>query len=59
MIGSTSLARTFSQPGLIDDYWLNVNPVALGSGNPLFRDKITLKLVEARAFHLGVMGMHY
>jgi dihydrofolate reductase len=59
MIGSTSLARTFSQLGLIDDYWLNVNPVALGSGNPLFGGKITLKLVEARTYRSGVIGMHY
>jgi dihydrofolate reductase len=59
MIGSTRLARTFSQLSLIDDYWLNINPVALGSGKPLFQDRINLKLVESRTFRSGVVGMHY
>jgi dihydrofolate reductase len=39
MIGSTKTAHTFTQLGLIDEYRLNVNPVVLGSGEPLaFRD---------------------
>lgn len=62
MIGSASLAQTFSLLGLIDDYWLNVNPVVLGGGTPLFKDvkdRINLKLVEAKTFRSGVVGLHY
>jgi len=62
MIGSTDLARTFTQLGLIDDYWLNVNPVVLGGGNPLFptlQAPLNLKLAEARTFRSGVVGLHY
>jgi dihydrofolate reductase len=62
LIGSPSLAQRFIQLGLIDDYWLNVNPVVLGSGIPLFPDltePMPLKLVEARMFRAGVVGLHY
>ncbi|HLW01132.1 MAG TPA: dihydrofolate reductase family protein [Ktedonobacterales bacterium] len=62
MIGSPGLAQTFMRAGLIDDYWLNVNPVALGSGVPLFAnlaEPIPLKLAEAKAFRSGVVGLHY
>lgn len=61
MIGSTSTAHTFMQLGLIDEYWINVNPVVLGSGLPLFKDikdRIGLKLLSSRTFS-GVVGLHY
>ena len=35
--GSGSIASTFMNLGLIDDYLLFVNPVVLGSGKPLFK----------------------
>ena len=60
--GSPSLVHTLMQLGLIDDYRINVNPVILGSGIPLFqgiKDRMPLKLVEARPFHSGVVGLHY
>lgn len=62
LIGSPSLARAFIQLGLIDQYWLNVNPVILGGGIPLFpelKEKLPLKLIEARTFRSGVLGLHY
>jgi dihydrofolate reductase len=62
MFGSPSLAQTFMQLGLIDEYWLNVNPVILGSGISLFpglKERILLKLVEARTFRTGVVGLRY
>ena len=62
MIGSTSTAHTFMQLGLIDEYRINVNPVVLGSGIPLFagiRDAINLQLVQAKTYASGVVGLHY
>jgi dihydrofolate reductase len=44
---------------LIDDYYINVNPVVLGSGLPLFKDKMKLQLVTAEPFSCGVVGLHY
>src|SRR5574341_2383064 len=35
LLGSPSLAQTFMQHGLIDEYRINVSPVVLGSGKPL------------------------
>jgi dihydrofolate reductase len=62
MIGSASLAQSFMRLGLIDEYRLNVNPVVLGGGKPLFEgieEQINLKLVGSRTFNSGVVGLHY
>lgn len=59
MIGSTKTAQSFMEFDLIDDYYINVNPVALGSGIPLFKDKMNLRLVTAKLFSCGVIGLHY
>jgi dihydrofolate reductase len=62
MIGSPSVAHTFTNAGLIDRYWLFVNPVIIGTGIPLFKDvqsRKQLKLVESKLFSTGVVGLHY
>jgi dihydrofolate reductase len=62
MFGGIGIAQTFTQMGLIDEYRLNVNPVALGSGKPLFKDikdTINLKLQGTKTFNTGVVGLHY
>jgi dihydrofolate reductase len=60
--GSPSIVHTLTQHGLIDEYRINVNPLVLGSGIPLFKDiknRIPLKLIEAKTFHSGVVGFNY
>ena len=37
IFGSSDLAATFIQHGLIDEYRIMVNPVVLGNGKPLFK----------------------
>jgi dihydrofolate reductase len=48
--------------GLIDEYRINVNPIVLGGGIPLFKDvadRIHLKLEKANTFNSGVVGLAY
>ncbi|MBK5279004.1 MAG: dihydrofolate reductase [Bacteroidia bacterium] len=62
MFGSPSLGHALTQAGLIDDYWLFVNPILLGDGIPMFKDikeKVNLKLVAQRIFPSGVTCLHY
>ena len=62
LLGSPTLAQTFMQLGLIDEYRINVNPVVLGSGQPLFGDldqTLHLELLEAKTFKDGVVGLRY
>ncbi|SHF15260.1 Dihydrofolate reductase [Seinonella peptonophila] len=62
MIASPGLAQTFMQLGLIDEYRINVNPIVVGGGKPLFKnikDRVDLKLVETKTFSSGVVGLVY
>ncbi|MCB2406846.1 dihydrofolate reductase family protein [Hymenobacter lucidus] len=62
LFGSPRLAHSFMQLGLIDEYLLNVNPVLLGQGVPLFhgaRRRTPLELLSSRTFSSGVIGLHY
>lgn len=60
--GGAGIAQTFMKLGLIDEYRIIVHPVVLGFGKPLFkdlRDRIRLKLVGAKTFASGAVGLHY
>jgi dihydrofolate reductase len=61
-LGGADLAGAFMRAGLIDEYKLYVHPVILGSGKPLFPrsgPRITLRLLESRAFGNGVLQLRY
>jgi dihydrofolate reductase len=62
VLGSASLARRLIAEGLVDDYRIQVNPVVLGAGMPLFPDTGNLRqlhLDSCRNFKSGVVGLHY
>ncbi|WP_413667034.1 dihydrofolate reductase family protein [Mucilaginibacter sp. Mucisp86] len=60
MFGSPGLARYLMNKGLIDEFWLFVNPIVLGAGIPLFADtEIKLKLKKSDTFADGVVALNY
>lgn len=62
LFGSADLAATLIPRGLIDEYRIFVNPVILGEGHPLFKglkDRLILKLINARIFHSGLVLLTY
>jgi dihydrofolate reductase len=62
IFGSSDLAVSLLQMGLIDELRIMVNPVVLGSGKTLFngiREKLNLKLLKTRTFRSGNVLLYY
>ena len=62
IFGSPGASQSLLNQGLIDEFWLFVNPIILGKGRPLFEDitnTTKLKLVESKTFQCGVIALHY
>ena len=61
-VSGAGIAASFTKLGLIDEYWLYVNPVILGNGKSMFQQlqsKVDLKLIETRVFRSGVVLLRY
>jgi len=62
MFGSPGLASYLMRANLIDELRINVHPLTLGTGRPLFNEvpgRRKLRLVQARTFKSGVVGLRY
>jgi dihydrofolate reductase len=62
VLGSASLVHTLAEHDLVDEYWLVVFPIILGSGKRLFRDSDRvrkLSLVESKATSTGGVMLTY
>lgn len=62
IFGSPSASLSLLNLGLIDEFWLFVNPIIVGQGMPLFKEvseRIILELVESKTFSCGVIAVHY
>ncbi len=62
IFGSSDLAVTFIQYGLLDEVRVMVNPVILGRGKTLFKginDRLRLQLLRTRVFHSGNVLLYY
>lgn len=62
IFGSPAASHALLSLGLIDEFWLFVNPVLIGQGTPLFKgiSEITkLNLIESKTFASGVIALHY
>jgi dihydrofolate reductase len=59
--GSSVLVHTLLENDLVDDVYLLVYPLVLGSGKKVFPDglRVNLRLVEARPVPSGVILTHY
>jgi len=61
MFGSPAASHSLMQYNLIDEFWLFVNPILIGSGIPLFKHQPhrKLELVSSHPFKSGVVAMGY
>jgi dihydrofolate reductase len=61
IFGSPGLTHSLARLGLIDQYRININPVAIGEGIPVFEAgyKTKLKRLESKAYENGVLGILY
>ena len=62
IFGSSDLAVTLAERGLIDEYRIIVNPVFLGNGTSLLKgitEKLELELLNARIFKSGNVLLYY
>ena len=62
IFGGASTVAAFVRLGLVDEYWLKVQPVAIGEGLPVFdrlESPVDLKLVWSKIYASGVVGVRY
>jgi dihydrofolate reductase len=59
IMSSSSVAQECMKHALIDEYWLTIHPVTLGSGLPLFKERVNLKLLDSKVFNSGQIFLHY
>ncbi|MEO8458811.1 MAG: dihydrofolate reductase family protein [Chloroflexota bacterium] len=60
-VGGAKIAASLQKLGLIDEYHLFVQPVAIGRGVPMFPEDsdVKLRLLESHAFKSGVVFLRY
>ena len=62
VMGGGLLAKPLFEAGLIDEVGVNIHPVLLGSGIPLFHEmtqQIDLGLIECKTFKNGCVSLTY
>lgn len=62
ILGSGSIITQFAQAGLIDEYQLLIDPIAIGGGTSIFRgikNKLPLKLKKTKVFKNGSVLLCY
>lgn len=60
--GGAKFVSSLIKENLIDEYYLFINPTAIGKGLPIFEDltsKQSLILVRSIAFDCGIVVLHY
>jgi dihydrofolate reductase len=60
--GGANFVSSLVKENLIDEYYLFINPTAIGKGMEIFKnlnDKMNLKLIDSSAFECGISLLHY
>jgi dihydrofolate reductase len=57
--GGVELVQRLVKAGLVDEFFLLMEPVALGVGGALFTGRVNLELVDAKKMGCGTTVMHY
>jgi dihydrofolate reductase len=61
-LGGISISQELMKLGLVDEYWLVIQPVLVGKGRRLFdglKEKIDLELRDMKTFKSGVVALNY
>jgi dihydrofolate reductase len=62
LFGGASLTDALMKEGLVDEVWMSVHPILLGSGKPLFRpqeSRTKLKLINCKSYETGLVSLQY
>ena len=59
IFGSADLTHSLLKAGLVDELMLCYAPLAIGKGNPFFKDKIKVDLIEAKGLSDGGVIIRY
>ncbi len=62
LFGGASLTSCLMNAGLVDELWLSVHPILLGSGKPLFtgiHHRIRTELLDSHTYSTGLVSLKY
>lgn len=62
LFGGAQLTSLFIREKLVDELWLSVHPILLGSGKPLFQGlpaRVQLSLLESKSYETGLVSLRY
>lgn len=62
LFGGSELTQTLMDLALVDQLWLSIHPILLGSGKTLFknfRDRIHLELIDNKTYNTGLVSVTY
>jgi len=62
LFGGASLTDALMKEGLVDELWMSVHPILLGSGKPLFRRqdyRTQLTLLDSKTYETGLVSLRY
>ncbi len=62
LFGGASLTTSLMNLGLVDELWLSIHPILLGSGKPLFTgisNRVPLQLIESKTYETGLVSVKY
>lgn len=62
LYGGALLTAALMKEGLVDELWLSVHPILLGSGKPLFQEQSSrtqLTLLDSKTYETGLVSLRY